>query len=63
MTFRTRKEKFLAGTATPDGAAAQSDNPAAQPHNDPPTRSDDEDILVGWPCMARFASDEGYPVS
>jgi hypothetical protein len=61
MTFRTRKEEFLAGTATPSGAAARSDNPTAQPHDGP--QPDDGDILVGYRKMAEFAAAEGCPVA
>ncbi len=55
MTFRTRKEGFLAETAAPAGVAAQSGNPLAQP--------DDGDPLVGLRAIAEFATGEGFKVS
>jgi len=58
MTFRTRREEFLAGTATPTGAVTQSDTPAAQPRDGP--QPDDEDLLIGYPRMSEFAKGEGY---
>ena len=61
MTFRTRREEFLAGTATPTGAVTQSDTPAAQPRDGP--QPDDEDLLIGYPRMSEFAKGEGYPLS
>ncbi len=55
MTFRTRKEGFLAETAAPEGVAAQSDTPPARP--------DDDDPLPGYRRMSEFAISQGYPVS
>jgi hypothetical protein len=61
MTFRTRKEEFLAGTAAPVGAAARLSNPTVQPRDGP--QPDDSDLLIGYRKMAEFAAAEGCPVA